>query len=360
MVLVVCRLFLFSQPQFSESIVWQKNETPGIAHFFVYGLAVANDNSILAFAEARIKPGDDSPHHLALKRSLDGGRTWLPTQYLMKSENGTCYGNPTPVVDTKTGNIILVYAVNYQNDSSDIFYIISKDNGQSWNEPIKITHLFNNDPMHRTFHLPGPGHGIALSSGRLLVPVWHRYSIRQNASARKYGVSVIYSDDHGQSWQAGGYMPYSENFPVNESRLVELEPGKILLDSRPLHGNNKTMLAKRIESISKDDGISWSAPFYSSVKSFPVVDAGLNKLRWKGRTYLVFSNPLGPGRRNLAVHLSKNKGKNWAWTKLVHEGPATYSDVAVLADGSILILYGTGADEEVRLAKCNIPWIKTP
>ncbi len=338
-----------------ESIVWPQ-ATPGdaVQEHFVYGLAVAADGTIMAFSEGRLRRGDASPHHIVLKRSRDNGRTWTASRIIVKSDGNSCYANPTPVIDKK-GTLHLFYAQNFHNDSSKLFQITSKDNGNSWSQASELTDLFEGDPHKRGFRLPGPGHGILLKNGRLLVQVWHRRSISYPQLQRKYGVSTLYSDDQGKTWKNGDYVPLSDTLQGNESRIAEMGNGVILMDARP-SGSAKQQ--KRLISISNNGGKTWT-PFEESAKEgFTAVDAGLNMFKYGADSYLISSYPLGPGRQNLVVQASGDGGKIWGLPKLIVNGKVNYSDIAVLKDGSILVLYGRGAPKEVVAIRLTGKWIE--
>ncbi len=339
-----------------ESIVWPQ-AAPGdaIKEHFVYGLAVAVNGTILAFSEGRLSPGDASPHHIVLKRSTDNGKSWQASAIVVKSNGTSCYANPTPVVDQK-GTVHLLYAENFRNDSSILYHITSRDNGKTWSAPIALTGVFEGDPYKRAFHLPGPGHGILLKNGRLLVQVWHRHSISYPQLERKYGVSTLYSDDNGQSWQNSGYVPLSDSLQGNESRLVTLSNGDVLMDARP---SGVARQQKRLISVSRDGGKTWSLFSESSKAAFTVVDMGLNTFRYGNRRYLLSSYPLGPGRQNLVLQASSDEGSSWQQPKLIAEGKVNYSDIAVLKDGSILVLYGRGNPKEVVACRLSEDWLRT-
>ena len=93
----------------------------------------------------------------------------------------------------------------------------------------------------------GPGHGIHLrhgeSSGRLVVPVW--YSTGTGGHAHRPSiVSTIYSDDHGKTWVCGEVaVPNTSNWVnPNESTVVELADGSVLLNSRNESKPNRPVL----------------------------------------------------------------------------------------------------------------------
>jgi sialidase-1 len=75
-----------AQPFFEEHVVWKKHED-GMITFHVPTIFVSNRGTILAAADARFKDvGDFGPHHIAVKRSTDGGRTWGPNNYVAHSD----------------------------------------------------------------------------------------------------------------------------------------------------------------------------------------------------------------------------------------------------------------------------------
>ena len=67
---------------------------------------------------------------------------------------------------------------------------------------------------------------------------------------------------------------------------------------------------------------------------------------------LIFSNPVSthePGaergdRVDMTVRISRDGGASWPDRRLLHEGPAAYSCLAVLPGGDIACLYEAGAD----------------
>ncbi|GAB3024185.1 sialidase family protein [Niabella terrae] len=339
-----------------QSVIWPQgvDSSYGIKEHFVYGLIEASNGNLLAFAEGRIDKGDASPHHIILKRSLDKGETWSPSVPVVKSTAGASYANPTPVIDQKTGKIFLFFARNFHNDSTQLFFITSDDHGINWSRPRDISFLMQGDPLGRPFHLPGPGHGITMENGRMVVQVWHRFPVKLPVHQRKYGVSVIYSDDHGNHWQPGGFIPGVDSFTANESRIILLGGDALLLNARLSELGNHT---GRGVSYSYDGGITWSWPVRSRIPPFTAVDAGFNTFRFQGKRFMVCSRPMGPGRNNLGVSYSADSGKHWSNPKIIFEGPANYSDIIVLKDGSFLLLYGRGRPRYTAVARFDLAWL---
>jgi sialidase-1 len=321
------------------------------------GLAVTNAGTVLAFAEERLQPGDADPHNIVLRRSTDQGKTWGALQVIEASTNNESWTNPVPVIDRSTGDIFLFYAKNNGNNSSQVFYRKNSDDGATWSGRTEITGLFAGDPESRPFHLPGPGHGIQLQNGRLMVQVWHRHGVSLPVAQREYGVSVVYSDDGGSTWQAGGYVPVDANYPINESRIVELANGDIVVNGRYAASGTH----RRIVAFSDDGGATWSAPeFDEAIRSFSAVDASLIRFTQSsggvGTNRLLFSRPDHPtSRMNLTVDVSYDEGASWTYSKVVDSGAAAYSDMAVLPDNTVVLLYEKGSN--MIAARFNIEWL---
>lgn len=85
--------------------------------------------------------------------------------------------------------------------------------------------------------------------------------------------------------------------------------------------------------------------------------------------------PEGPGgtllpgesreRKNRTIRLSYDDGETWTVGKTLEPGPAAYSDLAVLPDGTILCFYEAGNPQVAKpspsgfltLARFNLEWL---
>jgi sialidase-1 len=62
----------------------------------------------------------------------------------------------------------------------------------------------------------------------------------------------------------------------------------------------------------------------------------------------------------MTVRLSRDEGKTWPVNRLLNAGPAAYSNLAVLPDDSIGILYERGeksAYERITFSRFKLEWL---
>ncbi|MFN9973028.1 MAG: exo-alpha-sialidase, partial [Phycisphaerae bacterium] len=80
------------------------------------------------------------------------------------------YNNPVAFADRKKGLVHFIYCVEYMR----AFYLRSDDDGRTFSAPVEITSTFDQFQKDYAWKViaTGPGHGIQLRNGRLLVPVW--------------------------------------------------------------------------------------------------------------------------------------------------------------------------------------------
>ncbi|RKN41200.1 exo-alpha-sialidase [Streptomyces hoynatensis] len=356
---------------FAETTLWDKEVDP-LESYHVHGLAVLPDDTVLAATEGRYESCDAGPRDLLLRRSTDGGRTWQPTRTLVASVDGQSWGNPAFVVDRETGEVFCFYMLSRRlpenttcsGDTGDLYLISSGDGGETWSEPRNMSGLFDHFPYDWALHNPGPGHGIQLDGGRLLLNCSHRRVIVGNTvEQRYYGVSCLYSDDHGATWQATGEVPVSVEYPINEARLVQLSDGRVLVNGRYASGGNR----QRIVSVSADGGLTWSAPALDGATgTFNSVDASLVRYTGgpggPGQDRILFSRPDSPVRANMTVSVSYDEGRSFRYSRVVNENRSYYSDLAALSDGTILLLYGCDGDEpsfprRVAICRFSLDWL---
>jgi len=324
--------------------------TGGYHTYRIPAVVLTTKGTLLAFCEGRkTGRGDHGDIDLVLRRSTDGGRTWLPMQ-LVWEEGGTkkiTIGNPCPVVDRTTGIVWLAFCRN--NDR--VFITRSDDDGVTWPHPVEITQYVKKPEWG--WYATGPGHGIQLSSGRLLFPCDCGDSKGWGQWDKKGHSLVFYSDDHGRSWKLGGVTEAG----TNECEVVELADGRLLLSMRQYHGPKQRAFA-----ISDDGGLTWSSPRLNSQVHCPVCQASIIRYSLAGpgggtKNRILYSGPGGPGRTHMTVRLSYDEGRTWPVAKVLYEGSSAYSDLVVLPDGLIGCLYERDNYGRITFARLSLAWL---
>ncbi len=310
----------------------------GYAIYRIPAIAVSTKGTVLAFAEARKNgPADHGDIDLVVRRSFDNGATWGPMQ-VIHDDGAHTIGNPAPVVDRETGEIILLF----NRDNTNVLITRSADDGATWSAPSDITKAVK--PPEWEWYAMGPGHAIQLRTGRLLVPCDHTMNKTQYTH-------VIYSDDHGVSWKLGGSLPKQ----TDEATAAELSDGSVMINMR-----NYYMRGMRAVSVSADGGLTWSKMMFDRGLTEPVCEGSIlsyGGVEPKRTARLLFSNPASRIREKMTLKMSADEGKTWTAAILVNEGPSGYSDLAELPDKSVGLLYERGNKqyyEKITFAKIDL------
>jgi sialidase-1 len=355
----------------------------GYALYRIPGLLVTPRGAILATCEARRGTGGDwDDNDVVMRRSLDDGASWEPPCCMVEQRQ---YGagpvsNFVLIADSQEQTLHALYCHNYAR----VFYMRSADDGSHFAPRTDITPVleaFRRDYPWRVV-ATGPGHAVQLRNGRLIVPIWMSDGSGTEFGPGKLGhrpscVSLIYSDDHGRTWQRGEIVVRSE-FARNpsETLAVELADGSVLFNIRSEADEHR-----RLVSVSPDGVSGWSTPRFDSQLLEPVCMASLIRYTWPavgaaagapGR--ILFANPdnlertyanWSPAcdRKQLAVKLSFDDCRTWPISKVIEPGPAGYSDLAVAGNGDVLCLYESGAVTEagdtraLSLARFDLDWL---
>lgn len=386
----------------SDSITFTNLFTAGTDGYRTYripGIITTAQGTLLAWCEARRDQSDWADIDIVLRRSTDGGQSWSDPQVLVDvpealaqeiasspeaitdhGSPGNTANNPVMIADAN-GDIHFLYCVAYQR----AYYAVSHDDGQTFSKPIEITAAFEGFRSKYPWRVlaTGPGHGIQLQNGRLLVPVWLSTADGGNAH-RPSVVATIYSDDQGKTWQTGDIairhlypyqyddQPQPQAF-VNPSETVavELADGRVMLNSR-----SESPEHLRVVTYSDNGATDWTNPIFDTALYDPVCLASLTKGKSPDddQDYLLFVNPDSRpdysmpnprlnARRNLTAKLSYDEGKTWPIQRVIEPDLAAYSDVAVGNDGKIYVLFERGSDQGnqyafLTLASFPLEWLE--
>jgi Neuraminidase (sialidase) len=354
----------------------------GYALYRIPGIVVTAKGTLLAYCEARRSAsGDWGTIDVMLRRSTDGGATWSPArkavqvkgpvaknpvalaQGLAKSGEVTI-NNPVAIADRKRGVVHFLYCVEYAR----CYYQRSDDDGETFGDAIELTATFEQFRKEYDWKVlaTGPGHGIQLANGRLLVPVWLSTGSGGHAH-RPSCVSVIYSDDDGRTWERGDIVA-ADPEPKNPSETVavQLSDGRVMLNIR-----HEAEPHLRAVSVSHDGATDWSDLRFDPQLPDPICMGSIFRYSQQpadDANRILFAKPHTPNDRarvNLTVKLSNDEGRTWPVARSLEPGVSGYCDLAVAADKTIYCFYERGSVDQnhyrtksLCLARFNLPWLE--
>ena len=372
--------------------------TGGVFCHRIPGIVVTPRGTVLVYCEARTTScADWGEIEVHMRRSTDGGRSFSPPRQVAhlgprlprnpanaEQPDGKAIGrdgeqtvnNPVAIVE-RDGTVHLLYCVEYMR----CFHLRSTDDGVTWSDPVDITATFAGfrDEWPWRVIATGPGHGIQLHGGRLVVPVWLATS--RGSAHHGAAVATIFSDDRGATWEHGEIIcSNGDDTPSpTESAVAQCADGRVFCLIR-----NHAVVHRKLMAFSDDGATGWTRPAAVNDLPEPICMAGLASVdvgaAGDRRRWLLFSGPdsLGgaavqpkPGkrrdRRNLSVKLSRDNGLTWPVSRVLEPGPSAYSDLAVLPDGTMLCIFERGRDApageksfpyaRISLARFNLPWL---
>ncbi len=331
----------------------------GVAVYRIPALGVTKKGTLIAVCDARIESGSDLPNNidLVVRRSFDLGNTWTPVQTIVDFPGKAGGGDSSILVDRDTGTIWLFYVYGPEGIGTkqsqpgldgptlQLHLVRSDDDGATWSTPRNLNPEVK-DPAWRAVW-SSPGRGFQTRSGRLYFPLT-RYS-------DMHYTHLIYSDDHGESW----HITPAAGRNTNESMVVELADGSLMVNMRSRYGTNRRAVA-----ISSDQGRTWEGFRHDPALIEPVCQASFIRCTAKAdghmKNRLLFANPASTKREKMTVRISYDEGRTWPASKTVYPGPSAYSCLAVLPDGSIGLLYERGITnpyESVTFARFTLEWL---
>lgn len=361
----------------------------GQAYYRIPSLVVTTNGTLIAFADRRYNNRNDLPNRIEVdvKRSTDNGKTWSKrirvTPRSVSDSDG--HGDVATVVNRNTGEILALVAagagfvatagqslISTPKTPMKIVLFKSSDDGITWSKGEDITsQIYGNQckvDSRRGWYAAfvSSGNGIQLSTGRILFVI----NVRESAATgiNTFKNYALYSDDGGNTWQVSKNAPTTTG--GNESKIVELTDGRLLMTSRPNYGNN------RMHAYSEDGGDTWTA----STAHKDITAAGSNgdmiyytsvKNGWDTNRIIHFIptsktpasddpqyNDGRQGPSNPCFYYSYDDGETFKKKGPIRIGASGYSSLAVLYDGSIGILFENKSwGGPIKFMRVNFEWL---
>ncbi|MFJ9081981.1 exo-alpha-sialidase [Streptomyces sp. NPDC102384] len=379
------------QPPFKQQVLFKPGQDPGYACYRIPSVVKTVRGTLLAFAEGRRNDCSDAGDiDIVVKRSEDGGRTWSPLQVVNEGAGDT-HGNPSPIVDRRTGRILLAETYNTgrtDGENCDVpcdrtpHMQHSDDDGRTWSTPRDLSDELLPDDFN-SWYATGPSHGIQLTRGhhpgRLVFAVnaetWNgERSERGVPPAGDWGrvsanhAALMVSDDGGDHWRVGA----KDSWPVaddgtfrqkpSEMALAELPDGTVHVSGREQDGSD---LGHRTQAVSRDGGDSFDRPFAALPDLYaPQVQASTLPVGKNGDRLLLACPGDPDRRRTMMIRSSYDGGRTWESFDrgtVVTTDWSGYSDLVQADRDHVGLLYEGGAvdaRDEIRFARFTLDWLK--
>ncbi len=355
-------------------IALRRSGDDNVHTYRIPGLTTTNDGTLIAVYDVRRRGGGDLPGDIdvGLSRSTDGGRRWNPMRVIMDMGSDPRWrydgiGDPAVLVDRQTDAIWVAATWSHGNrswrgsgpgltptETGQLILVRSDDDGRTWSKPINITRQTKRPEW--CFLLQGPGKGITMQDGTLVFAAQYQDPPAKNRLPHS---TIIYSKDHGKTWQVGtGAFD-----DTTEAQVVEISPGVLMLNCR------YNRQSHRVVMITRDMGASWQAHPTSRkalvepracMASLIHVDRELGSRT--GRR-LLFSNPDSQGgRHHITIKASFDNGTTWPTGRklLLDEGPgAGYSCMTLIDPQTVGILY-EGSQAHMTFQRIRLGDLETP
>ncbi len=295
------------------------------------GIVTLSSGTIVSYCELRQSSSDWAVIDIGMKKSRDGGKSFSELKILVSGKGRDTVNNPLMIAQGNT--LHFLYCINYRR----VFYMKSTDEGDSWTSPEELTDCIKAQTKDFFWSCiaTGPCHGISLSDGTLLVPVWLSFNKEDEKSHHPSVIALLYSRDKGESWNMGEISGILSD--PSEFSVAELPDGRIFANIR--HEGEKKCRA--IAEINEDFSLC-NIRLCESLPD-PVCCAGFIAFR----DGFLFTNCNSVNeRKNLT--LKKLASDFSVAGELLLSADGGYSDIALAPDGSrAFVLFEKGKNLEL-------------
>lgn len=317
------------------------------------GIIMTAKGTLIITYECRLTFSDWDTRAVAIQRSVDGGKSWSEPHILAESKD-LAVNNPV-LVAGKDGTVYFFYSYGY----STLNLRISNDDGLTFDDEIDITSCLEKFKAEFPFNVCacGPGHGIEMSDGTLVVPVWlangedyedNGHIVRRHAPSV---CSVIYSENRGKTFRCGQIIGDSEVVKnANETSAAELSDGSLMLNIRSTIDERY-----RISAVSTDHGKSFSKPKLETSLPDPICFGSILSVKKNLLAFVNCANNATRDRINLTIKFSCDDGQTWSEDILINQSGG-YSDLCASLDGKkVYVFFERDHESVLSFAEIEVP-----
>jgi sialidase-1 len=343
------------------------------AQYRIPAIVECKSGKIIAFTDHRYDNRDiGGGRHLDIvaKESTNKGISWTETERIIArggnhiTNSFDCaHGDAAPVVDWKTGEILLMCAsggIGYWESTRENPQMMgryySNDEGKTWQAQEVTSDVYGLMPEVTSAFFTS---GRICQSRRIKAGTHYRL---YTALTTRQGNRVLYSDDFGKTWGVLGSNAYATAPKGDEAKIVELPDGNVLISSRTQYGRFFNIFTYADTKTAEG---TWGEVAMSSAQNNGVRngDSACNgeilcvkakDTNGKKVHLLLQSVPIGPGRSNVAIFYKALRthadyaspeaiASNWEGSYQVSHTTSAYSTMVQTKKGNIIFLYEENA-----------------